>query len=173
MKLDEIQPLMRQLKRGMLHNQDGQTDVGGGQDVVKRVLPHRDPFLFVDNIVGYNIDAMTMLAERLVPADDPVFDGHFPGRPLFPAALQIEAIGQACLCLWNFAENGGQPSDAGLVVTKVEHATFFHPVQPGDLMQLHATIVYADDLVVSAAGQVYVDDTLCAALIIKVSIIDG
>lgn len=173
MKLDEIPPLMRRLKRGALHDPAGQSAVGGGQAVVKRVLPHREPFLFVDNIVGYDAQAMTMLAQHLVPADAPVFQGHFPGRPLFPAALQIEAIGQACLCLWNFAENGGQPSEAGLVVTKVEHATFYQPVKPGDLMQLHTTIVYADDLVVSAAGQVYVEDTLCAALIIKVSIIDG
>lgn len=173
MRLDEIQPLMRRLRRGPLHDRASETPVAGGQEVVHRVLPHRHPFLFVDQIVAYDREAGTMLSERLVPEDDPVFAGHFPGRPLFPAALQIEAIGQATLCLWNILENGGEPNEAGLVVTKVEHAQFLHPVLPGDRMQLHATIVYADDLVVSAAGQVIVGDTLCAALIIKVSIVDG
>ncbi|MEM1268247.1 MAG: 3-hydroxyacyl-ACP dehydratase FabZ family protein [Pseudomonadota bacterium] len=172
MKLEEIPPLMKRLRRGPLHR-SGETEEHGGRETVERVLPHRDPFLFVDRILGVDPDVPSLLAERRVPADDPVFAGHFPGRPLFPAALQIEAIGQSSLCLWNLTEEAGRPSDVGLVVTKVEHAMFAHPVRPGDLMHLHSTIVYADDLVVSAAGQVYVGETLCAALILKVSITDG
>ncbi|MEM8813730.1 MAG: hypothetical protein AAGF59_14040 [Pseudomonadota bacterium] len=173
MKIDEIPPLMRRLRRGPIHVSDGETRVDGERDVVERVLPHRDPFLFVDKIVAFHPTEKTLVAERLVAADDPIFKGHFPTFPVFPAALQIEAIGQACLCLWAFAENEGGGTDLGLRVTKVEHAMFMAPVRPGDLMSLQTMLVYADDLVVEAAGQVWVGDNLTAILIIKVSIVDG
>ena len=173
MKLEEIPGLMRRLRRGPIHVTEGETRVDGGRETVERVLPHRDPFLFIDRILAFNQVEQTLVAEREISPDDPIFEGHFPGMPLFPAALQIEAIGQACLCLWAFVENGGEGTDLGLRVTKVEHAVFMAPVQPGDVMTLHSMLVYADDLVVEAAGQVWVDGALTAVLVIKVSIVDG
>jgi len=138
----------------------------------ERVLPHREPFLLVDRVLEFDADEQSLLAEYAVKADDPVFRGHFPGNPLYPAALQIEAIGQAGLCLWSFAENNGNPTDLGLRVARVDYAAFVHPVMPDDVMRLHTRMVHSDDFTVAVAGQVFVGDTLCSMLIIAVVIVD-
>lgn len=131
------------------------------------------PFLFVDRVVSFDPEGRTLLAERHIDRDDPIFRGHFPAAPVFPAALQIEAIGQACLCLWSLAENGGRPTHLGLRVTRVEQAQFLSPVLPDQTMLLHAKLLAADELLVTAAGQVFVGDRLCAVLVINVAIVDG
>ena len=168
-----IPEIMHALRRGPLHPAAAATlDHGEREAVVTRALPHRHPFLFVDRVVSFDPEGPTLLAERHVASDDPIFRGHFPAAPVFPAALQIEAIGQACLCLWSLAENGGRPTHLGLRVTKVEQAQFLSPVLPDQTMRLHAKLLAADELLVTAAGQVFVGDRLCAVLIINVAIID-
>lgn len=173
MKIDDIPALMRGLRRGSVHTSVGAVTIDGGAELIRVLLPHRPPFLFVDRITAVDRQERTIEAERLVAVDDPVFEGHFPDRPVFPAALQIEAIGQASLCLWSLVECDGKPvAGLGLRVVKVEHAQFLAPVLPGDTMRLTARILEADDLLVSAMGQVYVGETLCSILIITVAIVD-
>jgi 3-hydroxyacyl-[acyl-carrier-protein] dehydratase len=169
-----IPEIMHALRRGPLHSAAAGALHGDEREaVVTRALPHRHPFLFVDRVVSFDPERRTLLAERYVDADDPIFQGHFPAAPVFPAALQIEAIGQACLCLWSLAENGGRPTHLGLRVTKVEQAQFLSPVLPDQTMLLHAKLLAADELLVTAAGQVFVRDRLCSVLIINVAIVDG
>lgn len=171
MKADEIAPTMRRLRKGPLHQSKGAKPLAMSLEEVERMLPHRDPFRFIDRLASVDLERQTLEAEYDVRVDDPLFKGHFPGRPLLPAALQIEAVGQACLCMWNALENDNSAS-RDIVVTKVVHAQFFHPVRPGDLMKLNATVLYSDDLIVSAAGQSWVGDTLCAAVIVEVGIVE-
>jgi 3-hydroxyacyl-[acyl-carrier-protein] dehydratase len=168
-----ITEVMRGLRRRPLHAGDGPTfDPAGGAAAVLRALPHREPFLFVDRVVSFDPQERTLLAERYIDPADPVFRGHFPGTPVFPAALQIEAIGQACLCLWSLAEARGEPTGIGLRVTRVEQAQFMSPVLPGQTMRLHARLLDADELLVTAAGQVFVGERLCSVLVINVAIVD-
>jgi 3-hydroxymyristoyl/3-hydroxydecanoyl-(acyl carrier protein) dehydratase len=174
MNRQDLPDIMRGLRRAPLHS-DATAAFGcdDGEAAVERALPHRPPFLFVDRVVGFDPERRTLLARRYVDPSDPIFRGHFPGAPVFPAALQIEAIGQACLCLWSLAVNGGQPTHLGLRVTRVEQAQFLSPVLPDQTMQLHAQLLAADELLVTAAGQVFVEDRLCSVLIINVAIVDG
>ncbi len=171
MKISEVNPVMRRLRQGPLHDFAAAAPLNVGPEAVERILPHRDPFRFVDRLVSVDRAAATLLAERDIPAHENVFRGHFPGRPLFPAALQLEAIGQACLCLWGVLHGSDAPSQ-GFVVTKVNHGQFLNPVLPGTVMTLQATILYSDDLIISAAGQSWTGDTLCAGVIVEVNIID-
>lgn len=68
-----------------------------GPDVVTRLLPHRRPFLMVDSIEGYARGPRPSLcASRLVSANEPVFEGHFPGLHLWPGVYTIEGMGQSC-----------------------------------------------------------------------------
>jgi len=169
-----IPDIMRRLRRGPLHlNHTPPLDARAGEAAVAHALPHREPFLFVDRVVSFDPEQRTLLAERYVHPDDPIFRGHFPGMPVFPAALQIEAIGQACLCLWSLAENGGRPTHLGLRVARVEQAQFLAPVLPDQTMRLHAQLLAADALLVTAAGQVFVENRLCSVLVINVAIIDA
>jgi 3-hydroxyacyl-[acyl-carrier-protein] dehydratase len=68
-----------------------------GPDVVTRLLPHRRPFLMVDSILGYARGPRPSLcAQRVISANEPVFDGHFPGLHLWPGVYTIEGMGQSC-----------------------------------------------------------------------------
>ena len=170
----EIPAVLRRLRSGPLHTRTERTfDPLSGEIAVTRALPHREPFLFVDRVLSFDRAQRMLLAERYVDPEDPIFLGHFPGAPVFPAALQIEAIGQACLCLWSLAENNGEPTRLGLRVTKVEQAQFMSPVMPGQTMQLHAQLLATDELLVTAAGQVFVGERLCSVLVINVAIVDA
>jgi 3-hydroxyacyl-[acyl-carrier-protein] dehydratase len=69
-----------------------------GADVVQRLIPHRRPLVMVDGILAYNHGARpTLWAHRHVSANEPVFDGHFPGFHLWPGIYTIEGLGQTAL----------------------------------------------------------------------------
>lgn len=102
---------------------------------VSDLLPHRFPFLFVDRILELEPEKRA-LAIKNVSHDEPVFQGHFPGLPLFPGVLQIECMAQtAGLCL------GGQGGNTVGVLAAVHEARFLRPVRPGDQLLIEATIV--------------------------------
>lgn len=68
-----------------------------GPDVVTRLLPHRRPFLMVDSIEGYaRSPRPSLCAARMISANEPVFEGHFPGLHLWPGVYTIEGMGQSC-----------------------------------------------------------------------------
>jgi 3-hydroxyacyl-[acyl-carrier-protein] dehydratase len=69
-----------------------------GADVVQRLIPHRRPLLMVDGVLGYRHGARPALwAHRHISANEPVFDGHFPGLHLWPGVYTIEGLGQTTL----------------------------------------------------------------------------
>lgn len=73
------------------------TPLALGPDVVTRLLPHRRPFLMVDSIEGYaRTPRPTLCAARMISANEPVFEGHFPGLHLWPGIYTIEGMGQTC-----------------------------------------------------------------------------
>lgn len=168
----ELDTLMRELRRAPLHVPGRGERVDAGRDVIMRILPHRDPFLLVDRIIEFDPENRTMLAERFVGPDDPVFKGHFPGAPVYPACLQNEAAGQAGICLWSFAENDRRPCNFGIRIAKIEQALYLRPVLPGDTMRLASKLIYCDELSVFAAAQAYVGDELCSTIVVKAVLVD-
>jgi 3-hydroxyacyl-[acyl-carrier-protein] dehydratase len=90
-----------------------------GPDVIERLIPHRRPFLMVDAVVGYQGGPRpTLRASRHVSANEPVFEGHFPGLHLWPGVYTIEGMGQSCNLLHviasleqGWAEGGEDPED--------------------------------------------------------------
>ncbi len=70
-----------------------------GPAVVKRLLPHREPLLLVDQIDAWSFDPPALRASRLLSANEPVFAGHFPGRPMWPGAYTVEGLAQCCALL--------------------------------------------------------------------------
>ncbi len=65
-----------------------------GRAAVERLLPHRDPFLFVERITAIDLDVPGIAGRRRIDPADPLFAGHFPGAPLYPGVLQLETMGQ-------------------------------------------------------------------------------
>lgn len=74
---------------------DSKTPLRLGADVVQQLLPHRRPFLLVDTVDAIQLGARpTLWARKLVSANEPIFEGHFPGLSLWPGAYTIEGLGQ-------------------------------------------------------------------------------
>ena len=101
---------------------------------ILRMIPHRYPFLLVDRVLDYDLEARTLTARKNVTFNEPFFQGHFPDHPLMPGVLLIEAMAQACGLL-AFLSKGSESGDDNMnYLVKVDNARFKHMVRPGDTL---------------------------------------
>ena len=138
-------------------------DAGLGQaDIlaIKRMIPHRYPFLLIDRVV--NIDKnRSAVGIKNVSANEPHFEGHFPVRPVMPGVLVIEAMAQTSAVL--VVETLGLiDSDLLVYFMSIESAKFRSVVQPGDVLELHVTVLRGRGKVWKFTGAARVGDRLCA-----------
>jgi 3-hydroxyacyl-[acyl-carrier-protein] dehydratase len=116
-------------------------DAAGGFDIdeVMRRLPHRFPFLLVDRVLECHAGER-LLAIKNVTINEPYFQGHFPGRPVMPGVLILEALAQAAgiLC---FVTAGIYPDESvKFYFAGIDDARFRRPVLPGDQLRLSVTL---------------------------------
>jgi 3-hydroxyacyl-[acyl-carrier-protein] dehydratase len=106
---------------------------------IKRYLPHRYPFLFVDRVDEVVVGA-SIRATKCVTGNEALFNGHFPTNPVLPGVIQIEAMGQAgaLLAILSGAEVGEGRS---IYVTTITDCRFRKPIVPGDVMELRAKVL--------------------------------
>uniref|UniRef100_A0A7C4GJ13 3-hydroxyacyl-[acyl-carrier-protein] dehydratase n=1 Tax=candidate division WOR-3 bacterium TaxID=2052148 RepID=A0A7C4GJ13_UNCW3 len=131
-------------------------------DDVKALLPHREPFLFLDGVVAIDTDSVE--AYRDIRPDESFFRGHFPGNPVFPGVLIVEAIAQAGI-LVVLARLGGRDGKATLFAA-IERARFRRVVRPGERLRLFARVVGEKAGVFKIEGRALVGDELaCEALV--------
>lgn len=111
---------------------------------IMTVLPHRYPFLLVDKVISWTAGpdknsrtGQKCIAIKNVTANEPFFPGHFPGLPIMPGVLQVEAMAQAsCLAYYR----RGDP-EMDFFIAAINEGKFRRPVVPGDTLELHAEIV--------------------------------
>jgi len=108
-------------------------------DIIQR-LPHRYPFLLVDRVIEL-VDGERVVAVKNVTANEPFFDGHFPGRPIMPGVLICEALVQAGGLLASCSKDG-LPEGRGILLAGLEHVRFRRPVVPGDQLRLEVELVH-------------------------------
>jgi len=118
-------------------------------------LPHRYPMLLVDRVVSLELDK-EILAVKAVSFNEQFFQGHFPGRPIMPGVLQIEALAQAAGIL---AVETLELAGSGKLVyfMAIEEAKFRAPVEPGVLLQLNVGFVQKRAKVCKFWGKASVD----------------
>lgn len=130
---------------------------------VKRVmaaLPHRYPLLLVDRVVEIRPD-QSITAIKAVSMNEQFFQGHFPGRPIMPGVLIVEALAQAAGVL--AVESLGLANSGKLVYfMAIESAKFRNPVEPGCLLQLDVEFVQKRSAVCKFAGKASVDGKVVA-----------
>ena len=105
---------------------------------ILKQLPHRYPFLLVDKVVELERNAR-ILAVKNVTFNEPFFMGHFPGRPVMPGVLMLEALAQAGGLL-AFVAMGQVPDENIYYFVGIDSARFKRPVEPGDQLLLEASI---------------------------------
>jgi 3-hydroxyacyl-[acyl-carrier-protein] dehydratase len=125
-------------------------------EAILRLLPHRPPFLLVDRVTSWTPN-LTLTAVKAVTMNEPHFVGHFPGHPVMPGVLILEALAQACGLL---AILSLPPEDVKRKVTYlmgIDGARFRKPVVPGDRLELVVTIDRKKGPVWKMSGRALVD----------------
>ena len=110
------------------------------KDEIKKYLPHREPFLFIDEVI--NIDENKEIHARKYISQDAYFlEGHFPDNPIFPGVIIIEALGQASGIL-GFVTMGKTPEEGSIyVLAGVDKVRFRKRVRPGDTIDLYSKVL--------------------------------
>ena len=130
---------------------------------IQSILPHRYPFLLIDRVVEIE-RKKRIVAIKNVSVNEPFFSGHFPGYPIMPGVLMVEAIAQAggALLLTEIPDR----QEKLMVFTGIEKAKFRKPVTPGDQLRIDVQVVIWRANAVKMQGSVYVGDKLvCEAIV--------
>ncbi len=131
-------------------------------EAIQRMLPHRPPFLLVDRVVALEPGAR-LVAWKSVTMNEPFFVGHFPGKPVMPGVLILEALAQACALL--AMKSMGPDEDVNDKITflmGIDGARFRRPVVPGDRLELHVEVTKRKAAVWRQKGTAIVDGQVAA-----------
>lgn len=130
---------------------------------IKKILPHRFPFLLVDRVTEIN-ETESIKGYKNISANEIFFQGHFPNHPVFPGVLILEAMAQlgAILILRRFPEDKRMAYYAG-----IDNAKFKRLVVPGDKLELIAKILKDRGSFVVMESKAYVDGDLAAEAVLK------
>jgi len=114
-------------------------DSGFGLDEIMRRLPHRYPFLLVDRVLEC-VSGQRIVARKNVTVNEQFFVGHFPGRPVMPGVLILEALAQAAGILCFVTANVYPDESVKFYFAGMDGVRFRRPVVPGDQLVLNATL---------------------------------
>jgi len=134
---------------------------------IERILPHRYPFLLVDRVDELGPDRI--VARKLVSRNEPQFNGHFPGHPVMPGVLIIEALAQAGALLAASVVSF-DPAKQVIYFMAIDKARFRKPVVPGDVLSLEVTPLRKGGAIWKLRGEAKVDGTLVAEAELMASI---
>ena len=137
---------------------------------IKKLIPHRDPFLFVDTceIITPGEHGKS---EKFFSNDEYFFKGHFPNNPIVPGVIIVEAMAQTAGCL--VVESLGKQSEGKLVYfMSIENARFRKPVVPGDQLIINVEKTRERGNVFKFYGKVYVEEVVVAEASFSAMIVD-
>ncbi|TML85304.1 MAG: beta-hydroxyacyl-ACP dehydratase [Actinobacteria bacterium] len=140
-----------------------------GREEIEKIIPHRDPFLLVDEVLELE-PGKRVVARRHVRPDDWWFPGHFPQRPVMPGVLTVEAIAQAgaVAVLADPANAGKLPFFAG-----IDGCKFKRIVEPGDELTLECEFVRVRGPIAKGEGVARVGDEIAAQATLTVFVGDA
>src|SRR5437899_4025387 len=137
---------------------DGETRMILDAVGIQKILPHRYPFLMVDAIL--EIERLKrIVGVKNVTINESHFQGHFPGTPVMPGVLIIEAMAQTGGLLMSKSWNA-DPKGKIILFMSVDNCRFRHPVRPGDVLRLKVSVLRSRANVVKFAGQAMVGERL-------------
>jgi 3-hydroxyacyl-[acyl-carrier-protein] dehydratase len=139
-------------------------------EAIQRLIPHRYPFLLIDRVIDLEIEA-SAIGIKNVSVNEPFFQGHFPGQPIMPGVLIVEAMAQTAAVL---AVVSIGPSAAGKLVyfMTIDQARFRRPVVPGDQLRIKVVKQHKKLGVWRFSGHAMVGDRLAAEATISAKLVD-
>jgi len=136
---------------------------------IQRILPHRFPFLLIDRVVDLT-RRERIVAIKNITINEPFFAGHFPGLPVMPGVLIVEAMAQAGGVLL-FTEVEDRESKL-VLFTGIERAKFRRPVVPGDQLRIEVVVKVWRGNAGRMEGRAYVGDALAAEALVTCRLVD-
>jgi 3-hydroxyacyl-[acyl-carrier-protein] dehydratase len=130
---------------------------------IQQILPHRYPFLLIDRVIEIE-RRQRIVAIKNVTVNEPFFNGHFPGHPIMPGVLIIEAIAQTggALLMTEIPDRANKL----MVFTGIERAKFRKPVTPGDQLRIEVKVIVWRSTAVKMVGTATVDGKIaCEATV--------
>jgi 3-hydroxyacyl-[acyl-carrier-protein] dehydratase len=139
-----------------------------GTEEIQKVLPHRYPFLLVDRIIEVE-HGKRIVGIKNVSCNEPFFQGHFPGNPVMPGVLIIEAMAQVgAYAALNYPEVG----DKIAYLAAVDRARFRHPVVPGDTLRIEVELIRMRGSLGKLGCSAYVEGKLVADAELTFALVD-
>jgi UDP-3-O-[3-hydroxymyristoyl] N-acetylglucosamine deacetylase/3-hydroxyacyl-[acyl-carrier-protein] dehydratase len=138
-------------------------------NAIQRILPHRYPFLMVDKIIHLELDKK-VIGIKSVTNNEPFFPGHFPGQPIMPGVLIIEAMAQTggIMLLNSFPDF----NDKLVYFMQINNAKFRKPVVPGDTLYLEVEMVNRKSKIFNMKGRAFVNENLVAEAEFMAGVVD-
>jgi len=127
---------------------------------IQKLLPHRYPFLLVDRVVSID-PGKTLRAYKNVSVNEPFFEGHFPGHPVMPGVLVLEALAQASAIL-AYRSTGFDPTQKVTYLMAIDGAKFRRPTVPGDRLELEVEVLRFKGSILKTRGVARVDGEVVA-----------
>lgn len=141
---------------------------------IQKIIPHRYPFLLLDRVTEI-VKSESLIGYKNVTIGDQVFQGHFPGHPIYPGVMILEGMAQAGgILAFKSMDDMTEEEAANKVVyfMSIDKAKFRHPVRPGDKLEYHIRVIKSKGSIWLLSGKAYVDSKVVSEAELKAMIVD-
>ena len=140
---------------------------------IQEIIPHRYPFLLVDRIMEVTKNE-SLVGYKNVSISEPVFQGHFPGHPIYPGVMILEGMAQAggILAFQSMEMTKEEAAQKVVYFMSIDKAKFRAPVKPGDKLTYKISVIKNKGTIWVLKGEAYVDDKLVSEAELKAMIVD-
>lgn len=140
---------------------------------IQKILPHRFPFLLIDKVTEIS-EGKRLVGYKNVTIGEHIFQGHFPGHPIYPGVMILEGMAQAggILAFKSMDATEEEIADKVVYFMSIDKAKFRNPVKPGDRLEYRLEVIKNKGAIWVLKGEAYVDDTLVSEAELKAMIVD-